>query len=337
MEELRHVSTEEPGYTRKPWGRGFTYQDADGETVRDQDLRAWMESIVIPPAWTDVWISPYKNGHILATGRDSEGRKQYRYHPKWQEIRNQKKFDRLLRFGECLPHLRQVTDADLRGHKLSRQRVLAGVVRLLENTLIRIGNTEYAQKNNTYGLTTLTDDHAEIDGEKVVFDFVGKSGKEHTIMLKDARLAPIVQRCQDIPGYDLFQYYDEAGDHRTVESSDVNEYLKKHTGETFTAKVFRTWGGSTLAIKYLCEHQDDDPGVDIGGCFQHVADLLGNTTSVCRQYYVHPLVSQVYEAGQLCQPYNEYAQAEEERSPYDLAPEEKTLMHLIAQDSANAD
>lgn len=328
MAELRYVTTDEPGYHRKKWGRGFTYQDTNGETIRDPALREWIEGIVIPPAWTEVWISPYKNGHILATGRDDKGRKQYCYHPLWQEKRNEKKFNRLYEFGQSLPALRETTEAHLSEQKLSRERVLATIIRLLETTLIRIGNEEYAQHNDSYGLTTLTDDHVAVEGSQIVFDFVGKSGKEHTIMLKDRRLARIVKQAQDIPGYALFQYYDEDGEHRAVDSGDVNTYLQDVTGKPFTAKVFRTWGGSTLAVKYLCEECADAESSDAArACVTHVAQLLGNTEAICRQYYIHPLIMDAYEDGMLQAIYDECV-AEKSR---DLAPEEQTLMRLIEQ------
>lgn len=331
MPRLRYVSTDEPGYSRKKWGRGFTYLDTDGETIQDDELRAWIESIVIPPAWTDVWISPYENGHILATGRDDKGRKQYCYHPDWQEVQNRKKFDDLYDFGQCLPKIREVTDHDLRKHKVSRDRVLAAVVRLLENTLIRIGNEEYARKNESHGLTTLTDDHVEIDGSKVNFDFVGKSGKEHTLILKDERLARIVKRCQDIPGYALFQYYNEDGERKNIDSSDVNDYLQEITGKPFTAKVFRTWGGSTLAVKFLCEHcADADGETATRNCVTHVADMLGNTKAISRKYYIHPLIMDAHLDGTL-QAIYEDCQSKAENSDYALKAEELALMRLIEQ------
>ncbi len=326
---LQYVSTDLPGYSRKKWGRGFTYLDIDGETIRDSNLRTWIKSITIPPAWADVWISPYPNGHILAAGRDDKGRKQYCYHPEWQEIRNQKKFNRLREFGQCLPLLREVTAKHLRQKTISRQRVLATVVRLLESTLIRIGNDEYAQKNESYGLTTLTDDHAEVSGSKVIFDFVGKSGKEHTIILKDKRLAKIVKHCQDIPGYELFQYYDEHGDRQAIDSSDVNSYLQEITGKDFTAKVFRTWGGSTLAVKYLCENcADADTETATRNCIDHVATALGNTQAVCRKYYMHPRIMHAHLDGSLQAIYDDCAQMWE-ASPFVLAPEEQSLIRLI--------
>lgn len=329
MAQLRYVEADDPGYTRKKHGRGFTYLDAQGETIRDAKLREWIQSLAIPPAWTDVWISPHKNGHILATGRDDKGRKQYIYHPQWQEVRNQKKFDRLHDFGQALPQLRAVTDEHLRKHKLSRERVLAAMVRLLETTLIRIGNDEYAQKNDSHGLTTLEDDHAEINGSKIVFDFVGKSGKEHTVVLRDRRLARVVKQCQDIPGYELFQYCDENGNHQVVDSADVNAYLQEVTGQPFTAKVFRTWGGSTLAIKYLAEQCGEAKAEAASReCVAHVAEMLGNTKTIARDYYIHPLVLQAHLDGTLQAIYDEEAK-EPAADDFALAPEERTLMHLI--------
>jgi len=328
MKNLRYVDTDAPGYTRKKWGRGFTYRDQAGNTIRDENLRSWIESIVIPPAWTDVWISPYKNGHILATGRDDRGRKQYRYHPKWRQLREQKKFDHLREFGEHLPTIREVTDQHLRQRRVSRERVLAAVVRLLESTLIRIGNEEYTQKNGSYGLTTLTDDHAEIEGSRVSFEFVGKSGKAHSVTLRDPRLARIVKRCQEIPGYELFQYYDEDGERRVVDSADVNTYLQNITGKPLTAKVFRTWGGSTMAIQYLCEQCaetiDDAAARE---CVTHVAAALGNTKAVSRKFYIHPIILDAYQDGSLIAIYETFQGLP--AAAHDLTPEERTLMRLI--------
>jgi DNA topoisomerase-1 len=229
-----------------------------------------------------------------------------------------------------LPHLRAVSDEHLRQRTLSRERVLAAMVRLLETTLIRIGNDEYAQKNDSRGLTTLEDDHAEVRGSQIVFDFVGKSGKEHTIALRDRRLARVVKQCQDIPGYELFQYYDENGEHRVVDSSDVNAYLQEVTGQPFTAKVFRTWGGSTLAIKYLAEQcREADDTTAARECVAHVAESLGNTKAISRDYYIHPLVLQAQQDGTLQAIYDE--QVKQPSGEYELAPEERTLMQLIAR------
>lgn len=331
MTRLRYVSTEEPGYKRKKWGRGFTYLDLDGKIIDDPELREWIESITIPPAWTDVWISPYINGHILATGRDDKGRKQYRYHPDWVEIQSQKKFDHLQDFGKALPEIRRVTDQHLREHRISRERVLSAVVRLLENTLIRVGNDEYALNNDSYGLTTLTDDHVEISGTTISFEFIGKSGKEHSITLRDKRLARIVKHCQDIPGYALFQYIDESNEPQIIDSADVNAFLQEITGKSFTAKVFRTWGGSILAIKYLCEvGMDVDKEIARRDCVTYVADTLGNTKAVCRDYYIHPLIFEAHLNGTLQEVYRETKKSKH-RSKYMLNPEEETLVKLIAQ------
>jgi len=330
MGTLRYISNDEPGYTRKKWGRGFTYQDEDGNTIDDPEIREWIESIAIPPAWTDVWICRHKNGHILATGRDDAGRKQYRYHPEWQANQQQKKYEELLAFGRCLSTIRKATDRDLRQRNVTRTRILAAIVRLLEQTLIRIGNQEYANENDSYGLTTLRDKHAEINGEKVVFDFKGKSGKEHTIVLRDARLARIVKRSQDIPGYELFQYYDQNGDHQVIDSADVNEYLHAITGEAFTAKVFRTWGGSRIAVKYLCEECEDvEPQTAAKNCIARVADELGNTVAISREYYIHPVILEAHQNGTLCEHYA--PEKSQKRSEYDLLLEEEALLALIEE------
>jgi len=330
MARLRYISPDEPGYSRKKWGRGFTYRDLNGETIRDAELRAWIESIAIPPAWTDVWIGPYKNGHILATGRDDKGRKQYRYHPEWRQLRDQKKFNALAEFGQTLRLLREVTDKHLRQRKISRNRVLAAAVRLLEHTLMRVGNEEYARKNDSYGLSTLTDEHAEIQGSTIHFEFAGKSGKEHTITYRDKRLARIVKQCQDIPGYELFQYRDETGAYQVIDSADINDYLHKITGKPFTAKVFRTWGGSTMAIKYLCEHEDEgEPQTILNRSIAYVAQHLGNTEAVTKDYYIHPAIMDAYRDGTLCADYAD--QLSEQQSSYDLSPEERILVALIEQ------
>ena len=325
---LRYISADTPGHTRKPWGRGFTYQDQDGNTIEDSLLREWIEGLVIPPAWTEVWISPYKNGHILATGRDDAGRKQYIYHPRWNEMRQQHKFDYLADFARTLPRLREVVDSHLRKHKLSKEKVLATVVTLLETTLIRIGNEQYARNNDSRGLTTLEDEHVHIKGSKVIFDFVGKHGKEHEVILKDKRLAKIIKACQDIPGYELFQYYSEDGTKNVIDSADVNAYLKEITGEDFTAKVFRTWGASILAIKVLCNDMDDNPEIDNHAkyCIECVADSLGNTVAVCRDYYIHPIIFTAYKNGDLRSIYNRFRDS---RKKYTLERAEKCLLQLI--------
>lgn len=326
---LRYIAGDTPGWSRKRRGRGFTYHDEHGETIRDPEIRAWIESLVIPPAWEDVWISPYRNGHILATGRDSKGRKQYRYHPAWIELRSRHKFDELAQFGALLPRIRAITDEHLRQPALSRTRVLAALIRLLERTLIRVGSREYAAANDSYGLTTLQDDHAQVEGSKVSFEFVGKSGKAQQITLQDRRLARVVKRCRDIPGYELFQYIDENGQQQVIDSADVNAYLEAISGQPFTAKVFRTWGASALAVKYLaedCAETESRQGVQ--SCVAHVAHCLGNTKAVCRKYYIHPAVLDAYVQGTLL-PVYQRCKRETGPSPLALMPEERTLIALM--------
>src|SRR5919107_213286 len=250
---LRYVSDTMPGIRRKRSGSGFSYVGPDGKAVKDPATLARIRSLAIPPAYVDVWICPTANGHIQATGRDARGRKQYRYHPKWRETRDETKFGRILAFSEALPGIRKRVESDLSKPGLSREKVLATVVRLLDCTGIRIGNDEYARSNRSFGLTTLQDRHVEISGSNMRFEFRGKSGKNHSVSLSDRRLAKIVRRCQDIPGEDLFQYVDEDGVRQTISSGDVNDYLREISGQEFTAKDFRTWAGTLLAIESLRE------------------------------------------------------------------------------------
>ncbi|MBZ0292331.1 MAG: DNA topoisomerase IB [Anaerolineae bacterium] len=300
---LRYIGEDEPGYSRLKWGRGFTYRDCEGETITDADERSRIEALAIPPAWTDVWICSDPNGHILATGRDSKGRKQYIYHPDWQAQSSQHKFQQLTTFGRSLPAIRQQTEADMRKHQLSREKVLAVVVRLLEKTLIRIGNTCYMQHNESYGLTTMQDEHVAIAGKRISFEFTGKSGVEHEVDLEDKRLAAIVQACQDIPGHRLFQYYDEGGNRQRIESGDVNDYLREITGGDFSAKDFRTWGATTYMVKVLSDAPSADDEKELHqivvDAVKEVAELLGNTPAVCRNYYIHPAVMDAFEEGKL--------------------------------------
>ncbi len=244
---LRYVSDTQPGIRRKRAGKGFVYVGTDGKTIRDAKELARIRSLAIPPAYTDVWICPSPNGHIQATGRDARGRKQYRYHPKWREVRDETKFGRMLAFSEALPKIRARLERDLSLPGLPREKVLATVVRLLECTCIRVGNDEYAKSNRSFGLTTLQDRHVEISGSNLRFEFRGKSGKMHKVDLNDRRLARIVQRCQDLPGEDLFQYLDDDGVRQTIGSGDVNDYIREISGQEFTAKDFRTWAGTLLA------------------------------------------------------------------------------------------
>ncbi|MDX2163270.1 MAG: DNA topoisomerase IB [bacterium] len=339
---LRYASDQIKGYTRKKRGKGFTYFDRKGGKIDDPALKAWIDALVIPPAWTDVWISPHKNGHILATGRDGKGRKQYIYHPAWRELSNEKKFENLIEFGEMLPHIRQTLADHLRQKGITAQKMLALVVTLLDRTLIRVGNQEYRRDNDTYGLTTLQDHHAAVQGESVTFDFVGKSGKPHTIHLDDKRLAKIVRQSQELPGYALFQYVDANGQPRAVDSSHVNAYLQAITGKPFTAKIFRTWGGSVQMVRELCTAENDGTVKGKEKCVRAgvkaVAKALGNTTSVSRAYYIHPLVIDSFMDGRLAGVYEQHLREMQTGETDALKLEEQVLMALMltARDAALA-
>jgi DNA topoisomerase-1 len=298
---LRYVSDTQPGIRRKRSGKGFSYLGTDGKTIRDSGDLARIRSLAIPPAYTDVWICPSPNGHIQATGRDARGRKQYRYHAKWREVRDETKFGRMLAFSEVLPGIRKRVERDLGRSGLPREKVIATVVRLLESTCIRVGNDEYAKANRSYGLTTLQDRHVEISGSKLRFEFRGKSGKTHTVSLNDRRLARIVQRCQALPGEDLFQYVDDEGVRQTIGSGDVNDYIREISGQEFTAKDFRTWAGTLLAVAALTEvgewSTQRQAKSNVIRAIDRVAEQLNNTRAVCRKYYVHPAVFDAYLAG----------------------------------------
>jgi DNA topoisomerase I len=298
---LRYVSDTQPGIRRRKSGKGFSYLGTDGKTIRDSRELARIRSLAIPPAYTDVWICPSPNGHIQATGRDARGRKQYRYHAKWREVRDETKFGRMLVFSEALPGIRKRVERDLGRSGLPRVKVIATVVRLLESTCIRVGNDEYAKANRSYGLTTLQDRHVEISGSKLRFEFRGKSGKTHTVSLNDRRLARIVQRCQALPGEDLFQYVDDEGVRQTIGSGDVNDYIRKISGQEFTAKDFRTWAGTLLAVAALTEvgewSTQRQAKSNVIRAIDRVAEQLNNTRAVCRKYYVHPAVFDAYLAG----------------------------------------
>jgi DNA topoisomerase I len=300
---LRYVSDETLGIRRERQGDTFHYFDKQGREIDNEKELQRFKSLGIPPAWTDVWICPQPNGHIQATGRDAKGRKQYRYHPRWRATRDETKYEHVIAFGRALPEIRARVAHDLRRRDLSRAKVLATVVRLLETTLIRVGNREYARSNKSYGLTTMRDKHAIVDDNNVTFQFRGKSGKRHTITLNDRRLARIVKRCRDLPGYELFQYLDERGEQQTIGSADVNDYLREITGQEFTAKDFRTWAGTVLAAMSLREFaphgSPTEAKKNIVRTIEHVAEQLGNTPSTCRKCYVHPAVLDAYLDGSL--------------------------------------
>ncbi|HEV2533311.1 DNA topoisomerase IB [Phenylobacterium sp.] len=297
---LRYVSDHDAGIVRRKSGTGFSYRKPDGGQIDEATLER-IRHLAIPPAWTDVWICPDPRGHIQATGRDQKGRKQYRYHDRWRQVRDENKYDRLIAFGRALPRLRARVEEDLTQRGLHRDKVLAAVVRLMEITLIRVGNEEYAKQNKSFGLTTLRDQHAKIRGARAVFEFRGKSGKMHETGFRDRRLARIVKACQDLPGQRLFQYLDDDGEQRAVESADVNAYLRETMGEDFSAKDFRTWAGTVNAARALAIAPECGSATEakrnINTCVKAVAGLLGNTAAVCRGSYIHPVVLQAYSDG----------------------------------------
>jgi DNA topoisomerase I len=316
---LRYVNDDLPGIRRRRRGKGWSYLDPKGRTIRDRKVRERIEKLAIPPAWTDVWICPFPNGHLQATGRDARGRKQYRYHPDWREVRDETKFNRMIAFGEALPTIRERVERDLSLSGLPRAKVVAAVVRLLETTLIRVGNTEYARRNRSFGLTTLRDRHAKIRGAKVKFEFHGKGGKRHRVEVSDRRLARVVKRCRDIPGQTLFQYWDDDGERQSIASEDVNEYLREITGEEFSAKDFRTWGGTVLALSALLDlgPSEDEKAANrsVVEAVKRVSSELGNRPAVCRKFYVHPAVLDAYADGDLQDLVQEVASEVGEEAP----------------------
>jgi DNA topoisomerase I len=295
---LRYVGDQRPGYRRKAKGKQFEYFDAEGKPIRDEQRLLRIKRLAIPPAWTDVWICPSPNGHVQATGRDARGRKQYRYHERWRELRDENKFERLAQFANALPSIRRRIAHDLKLPGLPRRKVLATIVRLLERTFIRIGNEEYARENKSFGLTTLKNRHVKVRGAQVRFRFRGKSGRQHEVDVTDRRVAKVIAKCQDLPGQDLFQYVDEDVRAQNITSQDVNEYLRQVAAEDFTAKDFRTWGGTVLAAMALSRQDDFETKkqakANIKTAICAVAELLGNTPAVCRKCYIHPGIVEAY-------------------------------------------
>lgn len=329
---LRYITDAAPGVRRRRAGKAFTYIGPDGERITDRDRVAWFKRLAIPPAWTDVWISPIKRGHLQATGRDARGRKQYRYHPRWHAVRDAAKYERLVEFARALPRIRRRTERDLRRRGLPREKVLALVVRLLEETLIRVGNDEYAKTNRSFGLATLKDRHVTIRGHRLTFSFRGKSGVQHEIDVRDARLARLVKACQEIPGQELFQYLDADGRRVDVTSGDVNDYLREVSGADFTAKDFRTWAGTVAAAMALEEflEVDDEAGRKkaIVQAIERVAAQLGNTPSVCRAAYVHPHLLDAYLDGTMVDALSRQARGAG-RGLHALRPEEAAVLGLL--------
>ena len=332
MPGLRHSSDRRPGITRRRAGRGFTYRDQEGRTISDGETLTRIRSLAVPPAWTDVWISPFPTGHLQATGRDARGRKQYRYHAAYRRRREAAKFERLIAFAAALPRIRAKVDADLARPGLDREKVLAAIVRLLELTLIRVGNDEYARLNQSFGLTTLHGRHASVRGSSVRFRFRGKSGRMHEVGLRDHRLAAIVRRCQDLPGQDLFQYVEDDGTAVDIASDDVNDYLRSVAPDV-TTKDFRTWAGTVLAYRALraLDPPDSARGAtrNVVAAIRETADLLGNTPAVCRKAYVHPVVVEAYLDGRLRGALVEAAE-DDGTSPAQTTPiEERAVVGLL--------
>ena len=300
---LRYVNEDMPCVRRRRRGKGWQYIGPDGTTITDAKERERINAIAVPPAWTDVWICPKADGHILAVGRDARGRKQYVYHPRWREVRDETKFERMTEFGAVLPDIRKATDEHLRLRGLPREKVLALVVRLLDRTLIRVGNDEYAEENDAYGLTTLRQEHVEVNGSTMAFDFTGKGGAEHQVALRDPKLARVVHQCHELGGQELFAYEDEAGETVDVGSADVNAYLRELSADDYTAKDFRTWGGTVEATRALADLGDADTEKDaeknVLAAIDQAAERLGNTRAVCRSSYVHPAVPEAYVEGDL--------------------------------------
>jgi DNA topoisomerase-1 len=320
---LAYVNDQEQGLRRLAHGKGFSYVDEDGRTVKDEATLARIKTLAIPPAWTSVWICPDPNGHIQAIGRDQKNRKQYRYHPDWRADRDARKYDRMAAFGRALPRLRKRVAADLSRRGLPREKVLAAVVSLLELTLIRVGNDEYAKTNKSFGLTTMRKRHLKLASGGAVFEFVGKSGKKHKTGFRDRRLARIVAACQELRGQRLFQYIDDEGQRRAIESSDVNDYIRAACGDDFSAKDFRTWYGSLAALEALSLSPKPETKTEakrtLNTCVKAVAGLLGNTPAVCRAAYIHPKVLEAFETSRL-----------PKRRPASPRAKELALLRLVA-------
>lgn len=300
---LVYLTDAKPGITRARRGKGFIYRDKRGRVVRDPSTLARINALVIPPAWEHVWISPHPRGHVQAVGIDARGRKQYRYHADWRKHRDLAKYSHVVAFAQKLPDIRRITAGHLRDHGLTRRRVLAATLRVMDKTLMRVGNDQYARDNHTFGLSTLRNRHVRVNGTKVVFDFRAKHGIRRTIDFHDKRLSDIIQKCQDLPGEELFGYRDDQGKVRDVSSNDINEYLKQIGGGEFTAKDFRTWAGTVLTANALAsmEHATSQRQIkqNIVRAIERAAFQLGNTTAVCRKCYVHPAVLNAYMNGTL--------------------------------------
>ncbi len=330
---LCYVNDDRPGYTRKLKGDEFEYFDLEGKPIKDEQRLLRIKRLAVPPAYTDVWICPIANGHLQATGRDARGRKQYRYHARWREIRDENKYEKMALFGEALPKIRKRVDRDLKLSGLQRNKVLAAVVQLLERTFIRVGNEEYARDNNSFGLTTMRGRHVDVKGSKMTFTFRGKSGVMHEVPVKDRRIARIVSKLQDLPGQELFQYIGDDEKRYDVTSQDVNEYLQEITGEEFTAKDFRTWAGTVLAaiaLNHLGPSQTEkEAKANIKNAVTAVSKLLGNTPAICRKCYVHPAIFETYLSGDSIEGLKQKTAEALEADEIDLEAGEKAILKFL--------
>lgn len=328
---LVYVNDDLPGITRQRSGKGFSYRGPDGRTIAGKAERQRLAALGIPPAYTDVWICPNPRGHIQATGRDAKGRKQYRYHPDFRAVRDSAKYDHMLEFAHVLPQIRERVDADMARRGMPAEKVLATVVHLLENTMIRVGNADYARQNKSHGLTTLRDRHVRVEGGQVRFRFTGKSGKEWDLRLRDRRVARIVRAAQEIPGQHLFQYLDENGGRQKITSTDVNAYLRDVSGRNVTAKDFRTWTGTVLAALALMDYEKCDSEAaarrNVREAIERVAARLGNTPTICRKCYVHPQVIDAYLADELKLELRD--EIEDDLQHPGLRPEERRVLEFL--------
>lgn len=334
---LRYVNNSEPGYLRFKSGKGFRYVDPKGNNVKDEKLKERFKDLVIPPGWKDVWICKNKNGHIQATGFDEKGRKQYIYHPEWKKVRDEKKFERMFQFGNSLTQLRNQIKSDLRKNKLIKEKIIALVVKIMDETLMRVGNKKYEEENKTHGVTTLRKKHLKTnDSNEIVFEYVGKSGQEREIDLKDKKIKSLLDECNQLPGQYLFKYVNEDNNYCSVTSDDINNYLKEHTGVNFTAKDFRTWGGSVTAIKNFLNAASSDEETkseetkskQIVSVINKTAEELGNTTAVTKEHYIHPSIITAFEKDTLKNFYRK-AKRSKAKKWSELTIEEKTFLILL--------
>jgi DNA topoisomerase-1 len=325
---LRYVNDRQSGISRKGAAGRFVYRDAHGKAIRDAAELARIKALAVPPAWTDVWICPLEDGHLQATGRDARRRKQYRYHTRWRRTRDDTKYEHMLEFAQALPAIRRRVQADLGLPDLPRAKVLAAVVRLMEDTLARVGNPEYASQNNTFGLTTLRNRHVRISGGRIELDFRAKHGIRHVSLVSDRKLARVVKNCRDLPGSELFQYLDEAGERQCIDSADLNDYLREVSGRDITAKDFRTWAATNLAVLALAEQEQGSPTKKAQvAAIRQVAKRLGNTPAVCRKCYIHPAVLEGYLDGSLRRT---LAAVSKEEEPPEVWRIERMVMRFLA-------